>query len=103
MSETIGFIGLGLMGRPMAKNLLKAGYKLVVNSRSQGPVDDLVSSGATRAITPADVARQLDARGRAARLVQGHARRSGHDADAGHRRDAAQHHGPLIGACRFAL
>ena len=58
MSETIGFIGLGLMGRPMAKNLLKAGYKLVVNSRSQGPVDDLVSSGAARAITPADVARQ---------------------------------------------
>src|SRR5262245_22443564 len=56
--ETIGFIGLGLMGRPMAKNLLKAGYKLVVNSRSQGPVDDLVSAGATRAITPADVARQ---------------------------------------------
>lgn len=57
MSETIGFIGLGLMGRPMAKNLLKAGYKLVVNSRSQGPVDDLVASGAARAITPADVAR----------------------------------------------
>jgi 2-hydroxy-3-oxopropionate reductase len=56
--DTIGFIGLGLMGRPMAKNLLKAGYPLVVNSRSQGPVDDLVSSGATRAITPADVARQ---------------------------------------------
>src|SRR4030095_8336245 len=58
MSQTIGFIGLGLMGRPMAKNLLKAGYKLVVNSRSQGPVDDLVSSGATRALTAADVARQ---------------------------------------------
>jgi len=58
MSETIGFIGLGLMGRPMAKNLLKAGYKLVVNSRSQGPVDDLVASGATRALTAADVARQ---------------------------------------------
>ena len=58
MSETNGFIGLGLMGRPMAKNLLKAGYKLVVNSRSQGPVDDLVSSGAVRAITAADVARQ---------------------------------------------
>ena len=56
--DTIGFIGLGLMGRPMAKNLLKAGYRLVVNSRSQGPVDDLVSSGAARAITPADVARQ---------------------------------------------
>ncbi|HLG54480.1 MAG TPA: NAD(P)-binding domain-containing protein [Vicinamibacterales bacterium] len=56
--DTIGFIGLGLMGRPMAKNLLKAGYPLVVNSRSQEPVDDLVSSGAARAITPADVARQ---------------------------------------------
>ena len=53
MSQTIGFIGLGLMGRPMAKNLLKAGYKLVVNSRSQGPVDDLVASGATRALTAA--------------------------------------------------
>jgi len=55
--ETIGFIGLGLMGRPMAKNLLKAGYKLIVNSRSQGPVDDLVACGAARAPTPADVAR----------------------------------------------
>ena len=56
--QTIGFIGLGLMGRPMAKNLLKAGYPLVVHSRSQGPVDDLVASGAARASTPADVARQ---------------------------------------------
>ena len=57
MSETVGFIGLGLMGRPMAKNLLKAGYPLVVHSRSQGPVDDLVSAGARAAATPADVAR----------------------------------------------
>src|SRR5687768_6490114 len=56
--HTIGFIGLGLMGRPMAKNLLKAGYPLVAHSRSQAPVDDLVASGATRAATPADVARQ---------------------------------------------
>ncbi|HKE86328.1 MAG TPA: NAD(P)-dependent oxidoreductase [Vicinamibacterales bacterium] len=55
--ETIGFIGLGLMGRPMAKNLLKAGYTLIVNSRSQGPVDDLVACGAARASSPADVAR----------------------------------------------
>ncbi|HEY1306526.1 MAG TPA: NAD(P)-dependent oxidoreductase [Vicinamibacterales bacterium] len=55
--ETIGFIGLGLMGRPMAKNLLKAGHKLIVNSRSQGPVDDLVACGAARALTPADAAR----------------------------------------------
>jgi len=58
MSETIGFIGLGLMGRPMAKNLLKAGYPVVAHSRSQGPVDDVVSAGATRAGSPAEVARQ---------------------------------------------
>jgi 2-hydroxy-3-oxopropionate reductase len=58
MSDTIGFIGLGLMGRPMAKNLLKAGHRLVVHSRSQGPVDDLVAAGAARAASPAEVARQ---------------------------------------------
>ena len=54
----IGFIGLGLMGKPMAKNLLKAGFPLVVHSRSQGPVDELVAAGAARASSPADVARQ---------------------------------------------
>jgi 2-hydroxy-3-oxopropionate reductase len=58
MAETIGFIGLGLMGRPMAKNLLKAGYPLVVHSRSEEPVRDLVASGAARAGSPAEVARQ---------------------------------------------
>jgi len=58
MKETVGFIGLGLMGRPMAKNLLKAGYPLVVRSRSQGPVDDLVAAGARAAASPAEVARQ---------------------------------------------
>jgi len=46
------------MGRPMAKNLLKAGFPLVVHSRSQGPVDDLVAAGAARASSPADVARR---------------------------------------------
>ena len=54
---TIGFIGLGLMGKPMAKNLLKAGFPLLVQSRSPGPVDELVAAGASRAGTPADVAR----------------------------------------------
>jgi len=54
----IGFIGLGLMGKPMAGNLLKRGYRLVVHSRSPGPVDELVSAGALRADSPADVARQ---------------------------------------------
>jgi 2-hydroxy-3-oxopropionate reductase len=58
MSETVGFIGLGLMGRPMARNILKKGYPLVVHSRSQGPVDELVAAGAKRASSPADVARQ---------------------------------------------
>jgi 2-hydroxy-3-oxopropionate reductase len=58
MVDTVGFIGLGVMGRPMAKNLLKAGFPLVVHSRSQGPVDDLVAAGAARAASPADVARR---------------------------------------------
>lgn len=42
----IGFIGLGIMGKPMAKNLLKAGYPLWVNNRSQGAVEELVACGA---------------------------------------------------------
>jgi len=58
MPETIGFIGLGLMGKPMAANLLKAGYPVVVHSRSQGPVDELVAQGARKGTSPADVARQ---------------------------------------------
>ena len=58
MPETVGFIGLGLMGRPMAKNLLKAGHALVVHSRSRGPVEDVVAAGAREASSPADVARQ---------------------------------------------
>ena len=56
MPETIGFIGLGVMGRPMARNLLKRGYSLVVQSRSRGPVDDLVAAGATAAASAAEVA-----------------------------------------------
>jgi len=58
MLETVGFIGLGLMGKPMAKNLLKRGYPLVVHSRSPAPVDELVAAGAARVDSPADVARQ---------------------------------------------
>ncbi|MBI3046672.1 MAG: NAD(P)-dependent oxidoreductase [Acidobacteria bacterium] len=58
MPHTVGFIGLGVMGRPMAKNLLKAGFPLVVHSRSQGPVDDVVAAGAARASSPAEVARR---------------------------------------------
>src|ERR671925_304355 len=60
MAQTIGFIGLGIMGRPMAKNLIKAGYPLVVHSRSRGPVDEVVKAGAKAATSPKDVAAQCD-------------------------------------------
>ena len=60
MAQVIGFIGLGIMGRPMAKNLLKAGYPLVVHSRSRGPVDELVQAGAKAATSPRDVAGQCE-------------------------------------------
>jgi 2-hydroxy-3-oxopropionate reductase len=59
-SERIGFIGLGIMGRPMAHNLLAAGYRLTVHSRSQGPVDELVAAGAARDESPAAVAAASD-------------------------------------------
>jgi len=60
MTQVIGFIGLGIMGRPMAKNLLKAGYPLLVHSRSQGPVQELVGAGAKAANSPKDVASQVE-------------------------------------------
>ena len=60
MAQTIGFIGLGIMGRPMAKNLLSAGYPLVVHSRSRGPVDELVAAGATAATSAREVAGKCD-------------------------------------------
>jgi 2-hydroxy-3-oxopropionate reductase len=58
MSERIGFIGLGVMGKPMARNLLARGFDLVVHSRSRGPVNEIVDAGARPAESPADVARQ---------------------------------------------
>jgi 2-hydroxy-3-oxopropionate reductase len=57
MANTIGFIGLGLMGKPMALNLLKKGFPVIVHSRSRGPVDELVAAGATAATSPAAVAK----------------------------------------------
>jgi 2-hydroxy-3-oxopropionate reductase len=60
MAQTIGFIGLGIMGRPMAKNLLKAGYPLIVHSRSRGPVDELAGLGAKTATSPREVAAACD-------------------------------------------
>lgn len=56
----IGFIGLGIMGKPMSKNLLKAGYELTVMDRNQEAVGELVAAGALSAATPKDVAAQSD-------------------------------------------
>ncbi|MFB3853086.1 MAG: 2-hydroxy-3-oxopropionate reductase [Vicinamibacterales bacterium] len=60
MAERVGFIGLGLMGRPMALNVLKGGYPLTVHSRSPRPVEALVAAGAHGAGSPAEVARRSD-------------------------------------------
>ena len=56
--RTVGFIGLGVMGKPMASNLLQAGYTLVVHNRSREPVRELAGRGAKTAYTPAEVANQ---------------------------------------------
>ena len=60
MEERIGFIGLGVMGKPMAHNLRAAGMNLVVHSRSPGPVDELVAAGAERASDPSELAASVD-------------------------------------------
>ena len=52
----IGFIGLGIMGKPMCKNLLKAGFPLVVHNRSRGVVEELVAVGAQEAHNPKEIA-----------------------------------------------
>lgn len=56
----IGFIGLGIMGKPMSKNLLKAGYDLIVVDRNQSAVDEVVAAGAKSASTAKAVAEQAD-------------------------------------------
>ena len=56
MKETLGFIGLGIMGKPMAKNLINAGYDLVVLDINTGPVEELAALGAKTAASPAGVA-----------------------------------------------
>ena len=56
----IGIIGLGLMGKSIARNILKAGFPLTVHNRSQAAVDELVAEGAQRAASPAEVAAQVD-------------------------------------------
>ena len=60
MSKKIGFIGLGIMGKPMSKNLLKAGYDLTVCDINAATVAEVVALGAKSAATPKDVAAQTD-------------------------------------------
>jgi len=60
MKERLGFIGLGIMGRPMARNLLKAGYALTVWNRSRPGMDELASAGAATASSPREVAERSD-------------------------------------------
>ncbi|MGA2269415.1 MAG: 2-hydroxy-3-oxopropionate reductase [Bryobacteraceae bacterium] len=60
MSSRIGIIGLGVMGRPMSRNLLKAGHKLVVYDITPAAVRELVAAGATRGFSAKDVAERSD-------------------------------------------
>jgi 2-hydroxy-3-oxopropionate reductase len=56
----VGYIGLGLMGKPIARNIRKAGFSLVVHNRSRAAVDELVAEGATAASSSKEVAEQVD-------------------------------------------
>ena len=56
----VGYIGLGLMGKSIARNILKAGFPVVVHNRSRAAVDELVSEGAVAANSPKEVAEQVD-------------------------------------------
>lgn len=56
----VGYIGLGLMGKSIARNILKAGFPLVVHNRSRAAVDELVTEGAEPASSPAEVAARVD-------------------------------------------
>lgn len=60
MTDTIGFIGLGVMGRPMTRNLLAAGRDVVVHTRSKAVLDEFGAAGARVAADPAGVAAQSD-------------------------------------------
>lgn len=58
--KKIGFIGLGIMGKPMSKNLLKAGYELVVLNRKSAALEEIIAAGAEVRATPKEVAGQAD-------------------------------------------
>ena len=60
LETKVGFIGLGIMGMPMAGNLIKAGFDLTVYNRTRSRTDGLVSAGARRADSPGDVASETN-------------------------------------------
>ena len=60
MQLKIGYIGLGIMGKSMARNIMKAGFEVVVHNRSRQSVHALVGEGAVEAHSPAEVAAQVD-------------------------------------------
>jgi 2-hydroxy-3-oxopropionate reductase len=60
MAERVGFVGLGIMGKPMATNLMDAGYKLTVHNRSPEKANELGEAGATVAKSPKEVAENTD-------------------------------------------
>lgn len=60
MTLKVGYIGLGLMGKSIARNILKAGFPLVVHNRSRAAVEELCAEGASPAFSPAEVAGQVD-------------------------------------------
>jgi 2-hydroxy-3-oxopropionate reductase len=60
MAEKIGFIGLGIMGGPMARNLIDAGYEVVLYNRTKEKAEEIASGGATVADSPRDVAESSD-------------------------------------------
>jgi len=60
MTTTIGFVGLGIMGKPMAKNLINAGYTLRVFDLNQAPVDEIASLGATKCGSASEAASASD-------------------------------------------
>jgi 2-hydroxy-3-oxopropionate reductase len=60
MKEKVGFIGLGIMGKPMAKNLLKSGYSIIVYDISADALDEVVNAGADKGLSSKDVAQKSE-------------------------------------------
>lgn len=60
MKRKIGFIGVGIMGKPMATNLIKSGYQLIIHDKNPKPVEELINLGAKKANTPKEVAQKSE-------------------------------------------